>query len=313
MMKIVKPQVVELTYDKDTAVSHIARCARICTGHSLTGGLTESEKDARTVDNLIKSNHNSVFRHWVHYIKFRNDIFPEVYRIAQFIQNAPQVQLRNTGYLTLMTFNHNVVIDYPLYCNELLKFEVSLEEFVNTEYAEDLRCFTFACRTQISTSRELNRVSPNAIVERSTRYVEEGTLCEPHWFYSPYEEYSYQYDYEYKCHYFLGKGDDSWHPFANFLIVLNKYNQPQLQRYLLNAYESFNSYNALINEKMAKEDARGLLPLDTMTIVIYTYSLAEWRRIIDNRYYGITGRPHPNAKIIAGGIKKAINEYGYEL
>lgn len=312
MMKIVNPQVVELTYDKDTAVNHIARCARICTGHSLTGGLTESEKDARTVDNLIKSNHNSVFRHWVHYIKFRNDIYPEVYKIAQVIQNAPQVQLRNTGYLTLMTFNHNVVIDYPLYCNELLRFEVSLEEFVNTEYAEDLRCFTFACRTQISTSRELNRVSPNAIVERSTRYVEEGTICEPHWFDSDYTEYYYKYDYDIDCHYLAGD-DNDWHPLVNFPINLRKYNKPQLERYLLKASETFINYNILINEGMAKEDARGLLPLDTMTVVIYTYSLAEWKRIIDNRYYGITGRPHPNCVIIASDIRNNINKYGYDL
>lgn len=311
-MKIVKPQVVELTYNKDTAVSHIARCARICTGHSLTGGFAEFEKDARTVDNLIKSNHNSVFRHWIHYIKFRNDIYPEIYNIAKVVENAPQVQLRNTGYLTLMTFNHNVVIDYPLYCEVLLKFEVTLEEFVNTEYAEDLRCFTFACRTQISTSRELNRVSPNAIVERSTRYVEESTICESHWFSSDYDEYYYKYDYDINCHYLAGD-DNAWHPFVNFPIHLVKYNQPQLQRYLLKVNEAFTDYNALINEGMAKEDARGLLPLDTMTVVVYTYSFSEWRRIIHNRYYGITGRPHPNAKIIAGDIRNAINEYGYNL
>lgn len=311
-MKIVKPKVIELTYNKDTAVSHIARCARICTGHPLTGGFTEPEKDARTVDNLIKSRHNSVFRHWIHYIKFRNDIYPEIYTIAKVIENAPQVQLRNTGYLTLMTFNHNVVIDYPLYCEALLKFEVTLEEFVNTEYADDLRCFTFACRTQISTSRELNRVSPNAIVERSTRYVEEGTICEPHWFTTNYDEYYYKYDYDINCHYLAGD-DNTWHPFVNFPIHLVKYNQPQLQRYLLKTNEEFEAYEALIKEGMAKEDARGLLPLDTMTVVIYTYSFAEWRRIIDNRYYGITGRPHPNAKIIAGDIRNAINEYGYNL
>lgn len=311
-MKIVKPKVIELTYNKDTAVSHIARCARICTGHLLTGGFAELEKDARTVNNLIKSKHNSVFRHWVHYIKFRNDIYPEIYHIAQFIQNAPQVQLRNTGYLTLMTFNHNVVIDYPLYCEALLKFEVTLEEFVNTEYTEDLRCFTFACRTQISTSRELNRVSPNAIVERSTRYVEEGTICEPHWFDSDYTEYYYKYDYDINCHYLAGDNND-WHPLVNFPINLRKYNKPQLERYLLKASESFINYNTLINEGMDKEDARGLLPLDTMTVVIYTYSFSEWRRIINNRYYGITGRPHPNCTIIAGDIRNAINEYGYEL
>ena len=312
MMKIVNPQVVELTYDKNTAVNHIARCARICTGHSLTGGLTESEKDARTVNNLIKSKHNSVFRHWIHYVKFRNDIYPEIYQIAQVIQNAPQVQLRNTGYLTLMTFNHNVVIDYPLYCEALLKFEVSLEEFVNTEYAEDLRCFTFACRTQISTSRELNRVSPNAIVERSTRYVEEGTICQPHWFTSNYDEYYYKYDYDINCHYLAGD-DNIWHPLINFPINTRKYNKPQLERYLLKTSENFIAYKALIDEGMDKEDARGLLPLDTMTVVIYTYSFSEWRRIIDNRYYGITGRPHPNAKFIAGDIRNAINEYGYKL
>lgn len=311
-MKIVKPKVIELIYNKDTAVSHIARCARICTGHTLTGDLTESEKDTRTVDNLIKSKHNSVFRHWVHYIKFRNDIYPEIYSIARTIQNAPQVQLRNTGYLTLMTFNHNVVIDYPLYCEALLRFEVTLEEFINTEYAEDLRCFTFACRTQISTSRELNRVSPNAIVERSTRYVEEGTICEPHWFITPYNEYYYKYDYDINCHYLAGD-DNDWHPLINFPINLKKYNKPQLERYLLKASETFINYNILINEGMAKEDARGLLPLDTMTVVIYTYSLAEWRRIIDNRYYGITGRPHPNARIIAGYIKDLINKHGYNL
>ena len=311
-MKIVKPKVIELTYNKDAAINHIARCARICTGHPLTGDIAEPEKDARTVDNLIKSKHNSVFRHWVHYIKFRNDIYPETYSIAKVIQNAPQVQLRNIGYLTLMTFNHNVVIDYPLYCEALLKFEVTLEEFVNTEYAEDLRCFTFACRTQISTSRELNRVSPNAIVERSTRYVEEGTICQPHWFTSNYDKYYYKYDYDINCHYLTGD-DNVWHPFVNFPIHLAKYNQPQLQRYLLKTYEAFEDYKTLINEGMAKEDARGLLPLDTMTIVIYTYSLREWKRIIDNRYYGKTGRPHPNAKLIAGDIRNAINEYGYEL
>ena len=312
-MKIVKPQVVELTYNKDSAINHIARCARICTGHPLTGDITEPEKDERTVNNLINSKHNSVFRHWIHYVKFRNDIYPETYSIAKVIQNAPQVQFRDVGCLTLITFNHNVVIDYPLYCEQLLKFEVTVEEFMNTEYADDLRCFTFACRTQISTSRELNRVSPNAIVERSTRYVEEGTICEPHWFGSDYDEYYHKYDYNINCHYLAYTPEGIWHPFVNFPIHLAKYNQPQLQRYLLKTYEAFEAYKALIKEKVEKEDARGLLPLDTMTVVIYTYSLREWKRIIDNRYYGITGRPHPNAKIIAGDIKNAINEYGYAL
>lgn len=42
--------------------------------------------------------------------------------------------------------------------------------------------YTFCVDTQISTSRELNRVSPNSIAEKSTRYVyEDGSICKPHW------------------------------------------------------------------------------------------------------------------------------------
>lgn len=42
--------------------------------------------------------------------------------------------------------------------------------------------YTFCVDTQISTSRELNRVSPNSIAEMSTRYVyEDGNICRPHW------------------------------------------------------------------------------------------------------------------------------------
>jgi thymidylate synthase ThyX len=38
--------------------------------------------------------------------------------------------------------------------------------------------YTFCVDTQISTSRELNRVSPNSIAEKSTRYVyEDGSIC----------------------------------------------------------------------------------------------------------------------------------------
>lgn len=36
--------------------------------------------------------------------------------------------------------------------------------------------YTFRVTTQISTSRELNRVSPNNIAEQSTRYVYEMVL-----------------------------------------------------------------------------------------------------------------------------------------
>ena len=64
---------------------------------------------------------------------------------------------------------------------------------------------------------------------------------------------------------------------------------------------------------MEPQDARGELPLDLATEVIYTYSVSEWRHIIDLRYFGKTGAPHPNAKIIAGMIKDKLEEHGYDF
>ena len=64
---------------------------------------------------------------------------------------------------------------------------------------------------------------------------------------------------------------------------------------------------------MDRQDARGVLPLDTATICAYTYSASEWRHIIDLRYYGITGKPHPNAEIIAGMIRKELIKLGYDF
>ena len=64
---------------------------------------------------------------------------------------------------------------------------------------------------------------------------------------------------------------------------------------------------------MNKQDARGVLPLDTATICAYTYSASTWRHILDLRYYGITGTPHPNAKIVIGMIREELIKLGYSF
>ena len=137
---------------------------------------------------------------------------------------------------------------------------------------------TFCITTQISTSRELNRVSPNAIAERSTRYcsAKDGLeICKPWWF-NPKEKPGNSYIF-YK----------SWK----------------------NAEET---YKAALETGMKTEDARGVLPLDTATKVIYTYSVKEWQHIIDLRYYGTTGIPHPNAKLVIGMVREQINQFAKE-
>lgn len=140
----------------------------------------------------------------------------------------------------------------------------------------ELYRLTFCITTQISTSRELNRVSPNNIAERSTRFCSAMgglAICRPWWIKSPIED---------------------------AVSALSYYNL---------ACEAEKTYRNLLLRGMKPEDARGVLPLDTATKVIYTYSIKEWQHILDLRYYGTTGKPHPNAKLITGEIREEINKF----
>lgn len=146
--------------------------------------------------------------------------------------------------------------------------------------------YTFCIITQISTSRELNRVSPNNIAEQSTRYVyENGNLCRPYWI-SPAEAE-------------LFNNNNSFELDEAVDLYLNECNN------------SFNTYKFLIEYyNFSRQDARGVLPLDTATKCIYTYSINEWKHIIKLRS---DSAAHPNAQIISNMIKKELESLGYEF
>lgn len=286
-MKIINPS-VELWKETDS-IEHIAKCARVCYRSESKG----VEYDSKLVNALLKSKHLSMFRHSSLYAiaNSNNKLIDTIYRYA----NCPYIDFtyfidENKIYIaTNRQFIMDNVDNYYSISSLIEDNQVSAEEFANTETGYNLMRYTFCIETQISTSRELNRVSPNNIAEQSTRYVyDDGTLCNPHWI--------------------TDKQIEEWNN-KRFCT-----DSPEANYYFSKCEEQFNAYKFAINNYgLNKQDARGLLPLDTATKCVYTYSIKEWKHIIDLRYYGITGKPHPNAKIIAGMIKKQLNYLGYEI
>lgn len=70
-------------------------------------------------------------------------------------------------------------------------------------------------------------------------------------------------------------------------------------------------YKFLLKLGFLPQDARGVLPLDTATKVVYTYNVDEWEHILDLRYRHKTGRAHPNAFLIASMINDKLENLGY--
>lgn len=279
-MNIVKPY-IELWHQDADWIHHVAKCARICYA-------SDGSNDVKLVDNLLKLGHLSMFRHRsIYYIIPKDSKYIELVTRLEF---CPYVEyLIGSEAIYLATNGHFYIEHKDNILKTLEPFIVTAEEFINWELGWRLMRYTFKVTTQISTSRELNRVSPNNIAEQSTRYVyENGTICKPHWI-----------------------SDEE----ADMFNENNDVNLDEaINVYLRGCKKDFEDYKLLIDKyKLNRQDARGVLPLDTATICAYTYSVSQWRDIIDLRYHGKTGAPHPNAEIIAGMIREELIKFGYDF
>lgn len=272
-MEIVKPyaELWDLPNDALTV-----KCAQLCYA---------SEVPPKNINSWLEekweNGHKSIFRHATYYYAIPCINVNELLR--GFFKNNPYVGYYENDEFVFVSINGQTYRELS-YIHHLYKYsttELGLLNLCSTEKDKQevtkiLRKTAFI-QTQISTSRELNRTSPNNICEQSTRFCNftqekfngEVKICKPWWF-------------------------------------TNENNELE-KHYLRGCEISTNVYKELIDCGLKPQDARGVLPLDTNTRVVYTYRIEEWAHILDLRYYGKTGKPHPNAKISANQIRELLN------
>ena len=314
-MKIVKPSVT-LWEQGDNKNNHIARCARVCYAS------IKEDNCNKLVNNLIIDKHYSMLRHASYY--FIIPIISIAYdKISEYLY-SPYISIRDNNSFIYMSTNGQFILEqYVLYKEYLEKYQVHENVMRKTQTGMNVIRYSFNVITQISTSRELNRVSPNNIAEQSTRFCNynrgrfegECAICQPHWFNLNQQEIAYfKLDDRGQSYFKLDNGE--FHHYNNTNIIINKYkDNPKVnimfQRYMISTYNSCSEYISQVTDGMLPQDARGQLPIDLATECVYTYSIDEWRNILDLRYYGTSGAPHPNAKIIASKIRDILIEQGY--
>lgn len=278
-MKLIYPT-VEL-WEQTDSVTHIAKCARVC----YASESDNPDANVRLVNSLKNKGHLSMFRHETRcFIIHRKDnpdwkgIYNE---LTKFIY-CPFINFVHSNGTTFVSTNGQLWRDLESHkiVERLSKYEVPIEQFKETEIGWGLMRYTFCLTTSIRVSRELNRVSPNNIAEQSTRYVDFGkkggiTICLPHWW--------------------LGS---PWYIKAAFKTY---WKMCEI------------AYKLALKVGFKPEDASGLLPLQTATKVVYTYSIDEWKHIINLRYHGTTGKPHPDAKRVISLVRHYLQDEGYEL
>ena len=278
-MKIVYP-LVEYWSQGDSLHAHVGRCARICYR-------SEKKNDEKLALALWNNGHRSMYRHATKYFCIPKHYLKD-YALAYYFDNNPFIATLVTDMDIFVSANLQWIKEHDNFYNIVAKWEIfDIDIFnlakENNDIYNIIR-YTFRVVTQISTSREFNRVSPNNISEQSTRYVyDDGTICKPHWM-TDEEVYNFHNNY------------------------FNEITNNITMKYLRSCNISFDNYRGLINYGLDKQDARGVLPLDTATVCVYTYSGYEWKHILDLRYRGTTGRPHFNAEELAKLISNKLSE-----
>lgn len=287
-MKMIIPGVE--WWPQKTAAQQIARVGRICyksKAKQPDENLSEDQKEKFREEQAIKlanrfweSGHKSMYRHGTLYFFVKND-----YKLPKSLWSllvaSPYINYSVKEKKVWISSNMQFLCEHGEILEILTPYNVKEDEFVEKALKYDFKealnllRMTLVVTTQISTSRELNRTSPNCISEQSTRYVnleKKGgvQIARPHW--------------------------------------LHEGTRRQKFLYLAGCKIADWLYRRLLKSGMKPQDARGILPLDTYTVVAYTYTITEWQHILDLRFRETTGKAHPNAKEVAFEINRIIDE-----
>lgn len=226
------------------------------------------------VEALWKNKHRSMFRHaGVYYI------IPKKLQISEKAYIGATVKLVGSNYY--VSTNEQSAREYwdKLYKEYRIPVCKAFKDDIFKKY-KMLR-ITLCIQTGIDITREFNRKSPNNIAEQSTRYV----------------DFNKKIGIRFKqCHWMYN-------------MSIWKY---CLTRVMLKTCEWFYKIaRSKYGLNLPAQDARFILPLDTMSKVVYTYTIAEWEYIVNMRLWDWTGKAHPDAKIIGQLIYNELKKLGY--
>lgn len=227
-------------------------------------------------DALWKNKHRSMFRHaGVYYI------IPEKLQISEKAYVGAVVHHVGSHYY--VSTNEQCAKEY--WDKRYSKYRISMSKAFNHSIflAKKMLRVTMCVETGIDITREYNRKSPNNIAEQSTRYVDFN------------KKVGIRFK---KCHWMTG------------LSLYKKY----LTIFMCKTAEWFYKISrSKYGLNLPPQDARWILPLDTMSKVVYTYTVKEWEEILNMREFDYTGKAHPDAKDVAHQIHGLLNNLGFHI
>ena len=292
-MKIIKPscEIIEQAPGMVGALKHVEKVGRTC---YKSEDKTTEESHIRFVDMLIENGHLAMLEHATIYLTIpveREDLI-NIYKSNPY---SRVVTPRNDQHAYITT-NSRVIIENDWQCDMNYMVQAPTKHAIRV---------TVKFSTQIAVSREANRHRVNSMAEQSTRYCNyskdkfdnEISISLPSWI----NEDNLK----------LCEGSNTLSSLCEDISTSNTSWWTALEYWWFANKACEFAYMGLIKQGWTPEKARTVLPLDTLTELVHTAYLDDWKHFLDLRYHGKAGKPHPDAYEIASMLYKEFKQLKY--
>ena len=284
-MRIINPKFEILTQDTTLGLLGVFQQIKIA------GQTCYDSESSRTplefTEMLKRSGHGAMLEHGTIYLTTKDDTVASKYKENRFsyVHEVQQAYHRDMTYY--ITTNYRVLVEN--------NWEDDLNFYMvePTEYHE--KRVTVRFTTQIAISREYNRHRVDSIAEQSTRYCNyskdkydgQVSIVKPTWVADIIRDNEEKVDVNLRsmCQsIYLGDDMQEWEA---------------LRYWLFSNLAAEYAYLNMLRLGRTAQEARTVLPLDTRTELVHTAFISDWKHFFDLRALGTTGKPHPDAKILA--------------
>lgn len=315
-MQLIEPkfEIWEQGTSLEAMWEHIARCTRVC--YQSQSNVKEGETAEQFVKRVIlreTSNrdldftklHLAMLEHGTIYLEYT------VKDPTKYAQLADYHNAEDTIHNLIKKYDYNPYS--KIFVNQYVDYvaiTTNLRVIIENNWYEDLQYVctptsfhykrvTVSFTTNIGVTREFNRHRVNSIAEESTRYCNynkrndgEINIGLPAWIKDEDCPQEYIRDLnnmsiaEY-CTDFVDNDTDPsdiWDEWCYYFFALK-------------ACEF--AYNGLIAKGWKPQQAREVLPLATKSQLIHTAFVDDWKHFFALRAEGVSGPPHPNARLLA--------------
>ena len=285
---------------------HIARCTRVCYQSTPK---ENGETDEEFVKRVIlrnepwnsDTNHLAMLEHGTVYLTLPVDYSSKKYNTIEhgYLYNPYSKIDYEDGYL-LVTSNLRVLLENN-WLDDL--------KYICAPTKYHVRRVTVSFTTNIGVTREFNRHRVNSIAEESTRFCNYHldkfnnciTFVLPSWIDINKTEIQACRNAEVESDMYADMRinmelSDTWNTIDWYLYALST---------------SALAYKKLIQLGCKPQQAREVLPLATKSQLIHTAFVDDWKHFFKLRADGVSGPPHPNAKLLAKPLKDKFIELGY--